>query len=126
MKDYVWYVVIASTSIFLLVRLIIHLIEFFMFMKIKETLLMELYNILSNSDDNKDMDTNIILELLYSKVDEIKARKYLEEIELSYNINNNMILSLTMDNGKSKPKFDFSVELDDIITIKEIDNVEEG
>lgn len=121
MNDYIWYVVIASTSLYLLVRLVIHLLEFSMFMKIKETLLMELYNILSDSDDNRDMDLNKILEKLYKKVEEAKGGKFVETIDLSYGGNDNMVLSLTMDNGKSKPKFDFNVELGDIINIKEID-----
>jgi len=121
MNDYIWYVVIVSTSLYLLVRLIIHLLEFSMFMKIKETLLMELYNILSDSDNNKDVDLNKIQKKLYEKIEEAKGKKFVETIDISYDVNDNMILSLTMDNGKSKPKFDFNVELGDIINIKEID-----
>jgi len=120
MKDYIWYVIIVSTSLYLLVRLIIHLLEFSMFIKIKEILLVELYNLLSDSDDNKDMDVDLILEKLYEKVDEARGKKFLESIDLSYGENQNMILSLVMDNGKSKPKFDFNVELGDIISIKEL------
>jgi len=121
MNDYIWYVVITSTSLYLLLRLTIHLLEFSMFMKIKEILIMELYYVLSDFDDNKDMDLNRILEKLYKKVDATKGEKFVETIQIYYGENENMILSLIMDNGKTKPKFDFNVELGDIINIKEID-----
>lgn len=120
MGDYIIYAVLASTILYLIVRLIIHLLEFSMFLKIKENLIINLYNILSISDDNKDMDTDEILIELHKKNNEIKGTKFVEKLELSYGEDNNMILSLTMDNGKSKPKFDFNVELGDIISIKEI------
>ncbi len=120
MGDYIWYVIIASTSIYLMVRLFIHLLEFSMFLKIKEALLKELYNLLSNFDDNYDMDLSEILKSLYKKVDSIKGRKYVEKIDLRYGDSNNIILTLIMDNGNSKPRFDFNVKLGDIINIEEL------
>ncbi|MGB3366054.1 MAG: hypothetical protein WBA54_01075, partial [Acidaminobacteraceae bacterium] len=68
-----------------------------------------------------DMDLNIISKKLYGKIDDTKGKKFVESIEITYGENENIIFSLIMDNGKSKPKFDFSVELGDIINIKEID-----
>lgn len=120
MNNYIMYVVVLSTSIYLIVRLIIHLVEFFMFMKIKESLLMEVYNLLSISDDNRSMDLDDLLIKLYAKVDQVKGKKFVDKLELQYVDNDNMLLSLTMDNGKSKPKFDFNVKLGDIINIKEV------
>lgn len=120
MGDYIWYVIIASTSIYLIVRLFIHLLEFSMFLKIKEALLKELYNLLSNFDDNYDMDLSEILKSLYKKVDSIKGRKYVDKIDLRYGDSNNIILTLIMDNGNSKPRFDFNVKLGDIINIEEL------
>lgn len=121
MIDHIKLSVIISVVIYLTVRLVIHFIEFFKYVKIKEELIVEAYSFISSKEDRYNIDLGGLTKSLENTVDRIKCRQYIDDIVIAWIGADKLKMSIVMDYGKRKPKFDFMIDIGEIINIKEID-----
>lgn len=121
MVDHIKLSVIISLGIYLVVRLVIHFIEFFKYVRIKEELIVEAYNFISSLEDKYSVEIAALSKALDNTVDRIKCRQYIDDIIVTWIGADKLKMSIIMDYGKRKPKFDFMIDIGEVINIKEID-----
>lgn len=119
--DHIKLAVLISLGIYLVVRLVIHFIEFFKYVKIKEELIIEAYNFISSLEDKYSVEVAALKQTLENTVDRIKCRQYIDDIIVTWIGSDKLKMSIIMDYGKRKPKFDFLIDIGEVINIKEID-----
>lgn len=121
MVDHIKLSVLISLVIYLTVRLVIHFIEFFKYVRIKEELIVEAYTFISSLEDKYSVEIAALSQALENTVDRIKCRQYIDDIIVTWIGSDKLKMSIVMDYGKRKPKFDFMIDIGEVINIKEID-----